>query len=260
MAFHTEYTQELDTAVQQLSSAAYSEAFEAATKAQFANIPFQHVVILTRHPNTIAWYAGDQRQRIIEQIRQAQLKWLNNWIHQYGSGQSFTIESENVFDILTLHLCNILFRLDHGDVITTKDIREKFEQIAKTCKNCLVEVKKANPTTFNETTLLCVRELLQILFYFTLDSDLVIYLKSLELIDLINTMMQLSNNHKEILLHTYRILAVLMSDADIKQLQNAERIASVFIEFIESTIDGGDSTKDRLHNNLRSLNGKFSLL
>ncbi|CAF1609717.1 unnamed protein product [Adineta ricciae] len=254
MAFYKEYTQELDTAAQELASPVYQEAFEAATKAQFASVPSEHIAILTRHPNTIAWYAGDQRQRIIERIRQAQLKWFNKWIHQYGTGQSFTIENENVFDTLTLHLLNILFRLDHGDVITTKDIRDEFEQIAKTIKHCLIEIKEVNPITLNKTTLLCVRELFQVLFYFTLDNDLIIYLKSLELIDLINTMMQLSDNHKEILLHAYRILAVLMSEADIKQLQNAERIASVFIEFIQSTINGGDRMKERLHNNLRSLN------
>jgi hypothetical protein len=70
-------------------------------------------------------------------------------------------------------------------------------------------------------------------------------------------LIQTSNDDDEIHLQAYRILAVIMTESDIKQLQNSSRIASVFIVIIGNTIDGSVSTADRLHNSLRSLNGKF---
>jgi len=90
-----------------------------------------------------------------------------------------------------------------------------------------------------------------------LDSDLAVYLKSLQLVDLMTVLIKTSNNDDEIHLQAYRILAVIMAESDIKQLQNSSRIASTFIVFIGNTIDGGVPTADRLHNNLRILNGKF---
>ncbi|UJR20496.1 hypothetical protein I4U23_023624 [Adineta vaga] len=254
MAMSKEYTEDLILAVQQICSPAYQEAFKAVTNEQFSFITTEQHTVLESYPNTIAWYAGDQRQTIIEQIRRTHLKWFDNWLNQYGTGQGLIIKQQMLFNHVMLHVENILFRIDHGDIPATEETRKDFCQIANTIKHCLHTIKELNLTVIDEVTSPFVEQHLQILFYFTLDNDLVIHLKRLELVDLVNTFIQIANDRKEILLNAYRILAVLMTEADIKQLQNSNRIASVFIQFISSSINGGASTQDRLQNNLRSLN------
>jgi hypothetical protein len=116
-------------------------------------------------------------------------------------------------------------------------------------------MSQSNSVTVDQAAVPFIRALLLIIFYFTLDTDLAIYLKSLQLVDLMTALIQTSNDDDEIHLQAYRILAVIMAESDIKQLQNSSRIASVFIAFIGNTIDAGISYEARLHNSLRSLKG-----
>jgi hypothetical protein len=159
-------------------------------------------------------------------------------------------------DTVTLHTTNLFFRIDLGDIITSDDTRKEFQEIADTIKRILLSINQSNPVTIDQAAIPLVQTLLLILFYFTLDSDLVVYLKSLQLVHLMIDLIRISNNDDEIHLQAYRILAVIMAEADIKQLQNASRIATVFITFISDVIDGGVSYEARLHNSLRSLKGQ----
>jgi hypothetical protein len=151
--------------------------------------------------------------------------------------------------------------MDLGDIITSDDTRKEFQEIADTVKRILLSINQSNLVTIDQAAIPLVQILLQILFYLTVDQDLVIYLKSLQLVDLMTALLRTSNNDNEIHLQAYRILAVIMAEADIKQLQNSSRIAAIFITFINDVIDGGTRTEGRLHNSLRSLKGEplFSL-
>jgi len=252
---YKEFTDELAHAIDQFCSSLYVQAFEKVAKEQPSHFSNEQRTILIYYPNGINWYEGDRRPEIIERIRRTHLKWFNNWLSEHNTGQPPYIKWNSHMIEVLLHLTNLLFRMDLGDVITSDSTRNDFQQIADTIKRSLLAINQSNPVTIDQAAIPLVQILLLILFYFTLDSDLVIYLKSLQLVDLMTALIKTSNNDNEIHLQAYRILAVIMAEADIKQLQNSNRIATVFITFIEDVIDGGIPSEGRLHNSLRSLKG-----
>ncbi|CAF1686686.1 unnamed protein product [Rotaria magnacalcarata] len=249
----TEFTDELILAVDQVCSPLYAQTFEKIAKEQPSSVPTAENVMIQHYPNQITWYNGSRRPEIVERIRRAQLKWFNSWLSEHNTGQPPYVKWSWIMKNMLLHVTNLLFRIDLGDIITTDEQRNDCRQIADTIKRILVSVSKSNPVTIDPDGLPLVQILLQILFYFTVDVELIIYLKSLQLVALLNVLLQTSNNDDEIHLHAYRILAIVMAEADIKQLQNSSRIATVFIKFITDTIDQGVRSEGRLHNSLRSL-------
>ncbi|CAF1361216.1 unnamed protein product [Rotaria sordida] len=250
---YTEFTDTLARSVDQVCSPLYTQMFEKIAKEQSNSRSYEELTVLEHYPNQIAWYKGNRRQEIIERIRRTHLKWFNSWLSENYTGRPPYIQWNSAMINILLHLTNLLFRMDLGDVITSDGTRDACRHISDTIKRILLSVNESNQVTIDPAGIPLVQQLLQILFYFTLDSELVIYLKSLQLVDLINVLIRKSNNDDEIHLHAYRILAVIMAEADIKQLQNSSRIATVFITFIKNVIDGGIHTEGRLHNSLRSL-------
>lgn len=254
---YTEFTNDLIRIIDEVCSSVYQETFEKLVQEMPANITSQQSMLLFSYPNYINWYEGDRRDEIIERIRHTHLKWFNKFLGEHYTGQPPYIQWASYIHDLMLHTTNILFRMDLGDVITTDETRNDCRQIADTITRILTGINQSNPDTIDQNALPLVRLLLVILFYFTLDSDLVIYLKSLQLVNLMNDLLRTSNNDDEIHLQAYRLLAVIMAETDIKQLQNANRIAQVFITFIADVIDEGTIAEGRLHNTLRTLKSKF---
>ncbi|CAF2497293.1 unnamed protein product [Rotaria sp. Silwood2] len=249
----TASTVEIARAVDQVCSPLYAQLFQKVAKEQPHNLSNEQRTVLVYYPNEITWYQGDKRQEIIERIRRTHLKWFNSWLSKQYTGLPPYFKWSLVMNDLMLHATNLFFRVDLDDVITSNETRRAFRQITNTIKCILLNISKSNPITIDTTAIPVVRELLLILFYFTLDSKLAIYLKNLQLVDLMNALIQTSNNDDEIHLQAYRVLAVIMAEADIKQLQNSSRITIVFITFIKDAIDGGVPYEARLHNSLRSL-------
>jgi hypothetical protein len=249
------YTDTIAKAVDQVCSHLYTQMFEKVAKEQPNYFTHEQHTLLTYYPNEITWYQGDRRQEIIERIRRTHLKWFNKWLSEENTGKPPYVEWNSVMDELMLHATNLFFRIDLGDVITSDNTRQEFQLIADTIKRILLTVNQSNPVNIDPAAIPLVQILILILFYFTLDSDLVIYLKSLQLVNLMNELIRTSNNDDEIHLQAYRILAVIMAQADLKQLQNSNRIAAVFITFIKDAISGGLPYEARLHNSLRSLKG-----
>ncbi|CAF1468484.1 unnamed protein product, partial [Rotaria sp. Silwood1] len=250
---YTEFTDALAKAIDQVCSPLYTQMFEKVAKEQLNSLSNEQLTMLTYYPNQITWYEGNRRQEIIERIRHTHLKWFNSWLNENYTGQPPYIKWNSAMINILLHLTNLLFRMDLGDIISSEDTSNECRHIADTIKRILLSVNESNQITIDPTGIPLVQQLLQILFYFTLDSELVIYLKSLHLVDLVNTLIRTSGDDDEIHLQAYRILAVIMGETDIKQLQNSSRIATVFIIFIKNVIDGGVRTEGRLHNSLRSL-------
>jgi len=251
----TEFTNPIAQAVNQVCSPLYTQLFEKVAQEQPDSFSNEERTILSYYPNEIVWYEGDRRPEIIERIRRTHLKWFNNWLSEQNTGQPPYVKWNSTMDNLMLHTTNLLFRMDLGDVITSDNTRNDFQQIADTIKRILLSINQSNPVTIDQAAIPLVQILLLILFYFTLDTDLVIYLKSLQLVNLMNELIRTSNNDDEIHLQAYRILAVIMAEADLKKLQNSSRIATVFITFIKDAIDGGVPYEARLQNSLRSLKG-----
>lgn len=156
-----------------------------------------------------------------------------------------------------LHLSNLFFRIDLGDVIQSEDVRTGFQQIAETAKRLLSSISQSNPTVIDQAAFPLVRQLLLILFYFTLDTELALYLKNMQLVELMSVLVRSSNNDDEIQLQVYRILAVIMAEEDIKKLENSNRIATVFIGIISQSMNEGVPSEGRLFNTLRSLKGSI---
>jgi hypothetical protein len=254
-----EYTDELAQAVDQVCSPLFTQLFEQVAKEQPDYLSSEQQTVLSDYPNKITWYEGGRRNEVIERIRRTHLKWFNNWLSEQNTGHPPYVEWKYTMEHLMLHTTNLLFRIDLGDIITSDDTRNEFQQIADTIKRILLAIIQSNPDTINSAAILLVQILLIILFYFTLDSGVVVYLKSLELVNMMTELIRTSNNDNEIHLQAYRILAVIMAEADLKQLQNSNRIATVFITFIKDTIDAGISHEARFHNSLRSLKGSLFL-
>lgn len=252
-------SEELENVVGRVASPLYQRAFETVTKETFAVTGGENYDLLQNGPNLITWYNGDQRPAIVERIRRAHSQWFAQWLTEYCPTRPIYRENKNLMELLILHLTNMLFRLDLEDAITSDQTREDFQHIADVVKQCLLTIEQSN-LAMDAPTILFVQHLLQILFYFSVDNGLALHLKSLNLVEMINTLLETSNHDNEIQLHAYRILAVLMSEADIKKLQNAPKIAEVFITYIAETMDGGTRTEGRFHNNLRSLTGELPVL
>jgi hypothetical protein len=127
--------------------------------------------------------------------------------------------------------------------------------VADTINDIFSSIIQSNSDTIDPNAIPFVQVLLLILFYFTWDDELVSHLKNLQLVKLMIELIRTSNNDHEIHLQAYRILAMIMTEADLKQLKNSDRITAVFIKFIQDVIDGGIPYEARLHNSLRSLKG-----
>lgn len=252
---YKEYTNELAQAVDQVCSPLFTQMFEQVAKEQPTVLSPEQRIVVSDYPNKITWYEGERRPEIIERIRRTHLKWFNNWLSEQNTGYPPYVKWNYTMDHLMLHTTNILFRIDLGDIITSDDTRNEFQQIADTIRRILLAIIQSNSDTIDPNAIPLVQTLLIILFYFTLDSSVVVYLKSLQLVNIMTELIRTSNNDNEIHLQGYRILAVIMAEADLKQLQNSNRIATVFITFIRDTIDAGISYEARFHNSLRSLKG-----
>lgn len=241
--------------VNKICSQRYQEIFENFVKNQQISLAAEERYLLASVPHAITWYEGKRRVEITERIRQYHLKWFNKWLKEYSACQPPYIVQTDQFETFMLHLTNILFRIDRGDIIASDDTRRDCQQIILTVKDALTKISELNPVDIEEAAIPFVQDLLQLIFYFTVDHDLAIYLKTLDLVNLMDKFLQTSKNHTEIHFNIYRILAVIMTEADIKQLKNSNRIASVFITSIEKAIQGGESTVERLHNTIRSFKG-----
>jgi len=241
--------------VTKICSQQYQEMFENAAKNQQTSLVGKEREMLATIPNVITWYEGKHRVEITERIRQYHLKWFNKWLIEYSACQPPYIVQTDQFSTVILHLTNVLFRIDRGDIIASDASRHDCEQIILTVKDALTKISELNPINIDEAAISFVEELLQLIFYFTVDTDLAIYLKNLDLVNLMDKLLQTSKDHTEIHFNIYRILAVIMTEADIKQLKNSHRIASVFITGIDNAIKGGEPTIERLHNSIRSFKG-----
>lgn len=254
---YKEYTDQLVEAVNAVCTPIYAQMFEKVAKEQPRQLTDEENYVLVHCPNEITWYLGDKRQDIIERIRDTHLKWFLNWLNEENTGRPPYVTRNSTMKTVVLHLNNLLFRIDRGDVITNDKTRDTFQQLADAIRRILIHIRESNPKTIDQSAISLARELLQTLFYITLDRDLVIYLKSLNLIDLITALIDASGSDIETHFQAYKILAAIMVDSDIKKLKNANRIVTVFIKIIEDTIDRGDASRDRLHNALRCINGEF---
>ncbi|CAM4981415.1 unnamed protein product [Rotaria socialis] len=244
---------EIDRAVDQVCSPLYAQMFETVFKKQPSHLSNEQRILLTYYPNEITWYQGNRRQEIIERIRHTHLKWFNSWLGEHNTGRpSYAMWSPVMVDIMQ-HITNLLFRIDLDDNISSSDSRNEFRQVANTIKYILLSINQSNPIAIDLAAIPLVQELLLILFYFTLDRELVNHLKSLQLVDIMHRLLRTLSKHDEINLQAHRILAIIMNEADIKQLQNSARITAIFISFINDAINGGIPYEARLHNSLRSL-------
>lgn len=244
--------------IEQLCSPIYEETFETVAREMPTGLTREQAQILAILPNAINWYGDEQRLAVIDRFRRAHMAWFNRWLNEHTTGQPPYVEWNSVMLNIMLHLSNLFFRIDLGDVITSEEIRDGFRRMADTVKRLLSTINQANPKTIDPAALPLVRELLLILFYFTLDNGLAVYLKNMDLVELMNDLLRTSNSDDEIHLQAYRILAVIMAEEDIKKLQNSSRIATVFITFIDTSMEGGVSSEGRLFNTLRSLKGTRS--
>ena len=244
---------EITRAVEQVCSSAYTYMFEKVVKEQPYNLTHEQYTLLSYYPNEITWYRGDQSHEIIERIRRKHLIWFIAWLQK----QDINLYQEwnFIMDDLMLHIINLFFRIDLGDVVTSDQTRNAFYQVTDTIKHILSGIVQSASDVINPSARPTVQILLLILFYFTWDDDLVIYLKSLKLIQFIMELIRMSKDDHEIQLQAYRILAVIMTEADLEGQRNSQRIVAVFITFITEGIDGSIPYEARLHHSLRSLRG-----
>lgn len=236
----------------------YEQSFEYVFQNNGENLDATQSNLLLSYPNTLCWYQGEKKSMIIENFRRAHTKWLIQWFSKTYSGSPPYTSWNNQQDRVMLNFSNLMFRIDLGDNIVSEETRQGFREFAVAMKEILTTMCRSNPEKIDDSGLPLLRQVLLMLFYLTLDTDLAVHLKSLQLVDLLNASMKISNNDAEVQLQAYRILAVVMSEADLKALQNVSGIASVFLNFIRSSIRDGTISIGRLQNTLRGLKGESS--
>ena len=210
-----------------ICSPLYVQMFEQVFKEQPRALSSSERRVLEDCPNEFVRYNGDKRQEIVGQFRHAHLDWFNRWLEKEHCNQLPYAKWNGDMARVMLHLKNSFFRIDRGDVITDKNIRRTCRKIVDTATDILSCVIQEN--TMDPTAHILVQELLLILFYFTLDADLALYLKHRQLIPLMKLLIQTSGNDNEIHLNAYLILAVVMAESDIKKLADSPKIVSVFL-------------------------------
>lgn len=248
------YADEITRAVDHVCSSAYIQMFQKIAKEQPYHLTHEQYILLCYYPNEITWYRGEQRHEIIERIRHTHLTWFVEWLQKQDI--NLYREWNHIMDDLMLHITNLIFRIDLGDVVTSEHTRQAFYQVTDTIKHILSCIVGSTPDVINLSAVPTVQILLLILFYFTWDEDLVIYLKNLQLVQLLTELIRTSNGNNEIQLQGYRILAILMTEADLEEQRNAHIIVAVFLTFIKEGIDGSIPYEARLQNSLRSLKGQ----
>jgi hypothetical protein len=124
MTLNKEFTNELYVAVAKVCSAEYEQMFETVFKEHPNQVSIEQRRMLSLYPNRIDWYMGDRRQEIIDQFRSAHLKWFNNWLNEYNTGRPPYIKWNEIMEDTMLHLNNLFFRIDRGDVITSDETRK----------------------------------------------------------------------------------------------------------------------------------------
>lgn len=248
-----EIPEEIAIAVTQICSSSFQQMFEEVIKEQPDPLSNDQYTLLKRYPIQVSWYEGNQRDKIVERVRRAHSKWFDNWLIRDLTPKPPSIVWSTLIDDILLQEMNLLFRMDCGDVIISEETRTEFKQIAQTIRDILLSIIESNPEIMNESVIPIVQTLLSILFYLTWDDQLVTYLKSLKLVEMMNKLLKISNNDDEIHLQVYRILAAIMTETDVKEMENANRFAHIFIRFLENIIDAGPSFEARFHNCLRSL-------
>lgn len=249
------FTDEITRVVDKICSSSFTQTFEKIVREQPNYFSHEQHILVVYYPNEVTWHQGEQRKDFIERIRRTHLKWFNRWLNDFSHRQPPYIVWTTVMDELITHTINLFFRIDLGDHITSEHTRQQFHQIANTIQSILVSIKDDNANKIDPAAIPLVQTCLLIFFYFTWDHELVMCLKSLQLVQLINDIIQIADNDEEIYLQAYRILAAIMTDKDIQQIKNSSIIVMVFSNFIKDAIDGGIPYEARLHNSLRSLKG-----
>ncbi|CAF3230463.1 unnamed protein product [Rotaria sp. Silwood2] len=196
--------------------------------------------------NYISWHNGDHYNDTCIAVRTALLNSFNSWFQ--NQLLSFHKLSRITIKVIGQLCITLIGGNANDEEVFSQSIREGYCTMIDQISSILNTIMKSE--TIDEITKDLIRVLAQNLYSLTMTNDLRTYIKNKNIVQLL---LKLANIEDEtIQFHIYRILASIMTEEDMKTLQNSTKIANVFLRFLTNLID--DSSRiPRFHNLLRSL-------
>ncbi|CAM4961869.1 unnamed protein product [Rotaria socialis] len=196
--------------------------------------------------DVISWHdAGFYNQTHVA-VRTALLSMFTSWFQNYITcSQKLSKSAIKIIGQLCITLIGGNAREDD---IFPEPIRKDYCKLIDQLFSMLSSTIESR--TLNDSIIALQRVLTQSLYSLTMTNDLRTYIKSKRMIPLLLKLTDFADETMQF--NVYRILAVILTEDDIKTLANPSKIANIFLRFLTSLIDDS-SMKPRFHNLLRSL-------
>jgi hypothetical protein len=225
--------------IDMFEQAAHSENFNSA-----------ETFLLDTCTDYICWHKDNRYNEICAAIQTALLNTFVTWLQtNVSSFQQWTKMSIKVMGQLYITLINGNAK---DNEIYSQQIQDNYCTMIDIFFTILETLMKSN--LINEFSITLIRILTQGLYSLTMTNDLRTYIKNKQMIPLLLNLINIED--EMIKFHVYRILASIMTEKDIKTLDNSHSIAHVFLTFLNKLIDDSSMTP-RFHNLLRSLKSKL---
>lgn len=191
-------------------------------------------LLLSTCLDCFSWYGGEYREKFLSVMRTALLSSFTQWLLAHAS-------TFRQWSMITIKAMKKL-----GDIILDFDVEhgvqcseEVYDDCCKVIDSFVFILSSLSNETTSESNIALIRTVVMQLYLLTLNPTILSYIKSQKLPPIL---LKLSNIANEwIRFNVYRILALILTERDIKELANPSMIAKVFVAFLTTLID--DSAK-----------------
>ncbi|CAF3530626.1 unnamed protein product [Rotaria sp. Silwood2] len=212
------------------------------------HLDYRNILFLDTMPWYAQWYSDYSDLEIFLQVLRMLLKEFTDWFTSC-SPDSYRHCGPKIGSMLR-HLTYFLVRPIESDNL--KIFSEGFyDDYCRLLSHWILFLSSTLSFPLDETNTSAIRTILQMLYNFTLHLNVLNYMKTIP--TLIPMLLQITEVvHIEIQMNAYRCLGKLMREDDIKKMANPSKIACVYIDFINRTIDDRAQTR-RFYSLLDSL-------
>lgn len=191
-------------------------------------------LMLDTMPMYLQWYADCQEPGYFIRVVRTLIKEFTDWM--LSCSPDYYVQSSGQIGAMLRHMHYFLVR--PIDSISLKIFSDEFYsdycRLACHWSTILSSMLDYSSQKIYDQTR--TRTILQMMYNFTLHSNVLNYMKSIP--NLTAMLLRLTDaTHEEMQLNAYRCLGKMMTEADIKTLANPRKIAHVYIDFMEKSID-----------------------
>lgn len=207
------------------------------------------MLLLDTLPFYLQWYTGPPEPAAHTRILRTLLHEFTSWLTSCAP-ESY-IHCSGQIGRMIRHLNYFLVRPIESEQVHAFS-EEFYHDYCQLVSYWVVTLSKTLPCFSDQPHVKdCTRIIIKNLYNFTLHLNVLNYMKTLP--NLMSMLLQVTDiEDDEIQVNAYRCLGKIMTEADIKAVNNPRHIATVYIDFIGKTIDD-PFQKERFHSLLNSL-------